>query len=244
MSDTKIPPLMWAFTAVLALGTGVGGYVIGSQTATTPAATSGAEAGAQGEQASEEAQSPKVEVARREANDAMALGDVDAPVVISEFSDWACPYCIRFGAETLPEIVKQYVDTGKVRYEMNDFVINGQSALNGARAGRAAADQGKFFEFQEAYVAAASKVDGHPDFSLDELAGFAEEAGVPDIEQFRADAESDKYDQALTEANQLAQQAGFTATPSFSINGQILEGALPYEKFAEVIDAELEKAGA
>ena len=93
-------------------------------------------------------------------------------------------------------------------------------------------------------MAAASKVEGHPDFSLDELAGFAVEAGVPDLEQFRADMESDKYDQALTESNKLAQQAGFNATPSFSINGQVLEGALPYEKFAEVIDAELEKAGA
>lgn len=237
MSDTKIPPLMWAFTAVLALGTGVGGYVIGSQSATPPAATETQQAPATGEKEA------KVDVARREANDAMALGDVDAPVVISEFSDWACPYCIRFGAETMPEIVKQYVETGKVRYEMNDFVINGEAALNGARAGRAAADQGKFFEFQEAYVAAASKVEGHPDFSLDELAGFAVEAGVPDLEQFRADMESDKYDQALTESNKLAQQAGFNATPSFSINGRVLEGALPYEKFAEVIDAALEKAG-
>ncbi|OFP34298.1 thioredoxin domain-containing protein [Corynebacterium sp. HMSC071B10] len=242
MSDTKIPPLMWAFTAVLALGTGVGGYVLGSQSATPPTATETQQAPAAGEAAGEK--EAKVEVARREADDPMALGDVDAPVVISEFSDWACPYCMRFAAETMPEIVKQYVETGKVRYEMNDFVINGQSALNGARAGRAAADQGKFFEFQEAYVAAASKVDGHPDFSLDELVGFAVEAGVPDLEQFRADMESDKYDQALTEANKLAQQAGFNATPSFSINGQVLEGALPYEKFAEVIDAELERAGA
>ena len=231
MSDTKIPPLMWAFTAVLALGTGVGGYVLGSQSATPPTATESQQAPAAGED-----KEAKVEVARREADDPMALGSVDAPVVISEFSDWACPYCMRFAAETMPEIVKQYVETGKVRYEMNDFVINGQSALNGARAGRAAADQGKFFEFQEAYVAAASKVEGHPDFSLDELAGFAVEAGVPDLEQFRADMESDKYDQALTESNKLAQQAGF--------NAQVLEGALPYGKFAEVIDAELEKAGA
>ncbi|MCG7254128.1 MULTISPECIES: thioredoxin domain-containing protein [Corynebacterium] len=237
MSDTKIPPLMWAFTAVLAIGTGVGGYLIGNQTATPPAATETA-------QQSTQAEAPKVDVARREADDAMALGDVDAPVVISEFSDWACPYCMRFAAQTMPEIVEQYVDTGKVRFEMNDFVINGQGALNGARAGRAAADQGKFFEFQEAYVAAASKVEGHPDFSLDELAGFAKEAGVPDLEQFRSDAESDKYDQALSEANTLAQQSEVTATPTFIINGQVLEGALPFEKFAQVIDAELEKAGA
>ena len=87
-------------------------------------------------------------------------------------------------------------------------------------------------------------MEGHPDFSLDELAGFAKEAGVPDLEQFRSDAESDKYDQALSEANTLAQQSEVTATPTFIINGQVLEGALPFEKFAEVIDAELEKADA
>ncbi|MDK6476900.1 thioredoxin domain-containing protein, partial [Corynebacterium amycolatum] len=82
-----------------------------------------------------------------------ALGDVDAPVVLSEFSDWDCPFCIKANVDIMPQIIKNYVDEGKVRIEFNDFVVNGQAAVEAARAGRAAADQGKFFEYQDAYMA-------------------------------------------------------------------------------------------
>ena len=131
MSDTKIPPLMWAFTAVLAVGTGVGGYVIGANSA-TPATETAQTAPSQA--AEEPAAEPTMneaaaEIERRDANDPMALGDVDAPVVLSEFSDWDCPFCIKANVEIMPQIIKNYVDEGKVRIEFNDFVVNGQAAV-------------------------------------------------------------------------------------------------------------------
>ncbi|MDK8243051.1 thioredoxin domain-containing protein [Corynebacterium sp. UMB10321] len=243
MSDTKIPPLMWAFTAVLAVGTGVGGYVIGANSA-TPATETAQTAPSQA--AEEPAAEPTMneaaaEIERRDANDPMALGDVDAPVVLSEFSDWDCPFCIKANVDIMPQIIKNYVDEGKVRIEFNDFVVNGQAAVEAARAGRAAADQGKFFEYQDAYMAEAIKAKGHPDFDMEDFVRFAEAAGMPDMEKFKADAASDKYDAALQDANNLAQRAGFNSTPSFLVNGQEIIGAQPYEAFEQAIEDALAK---
>lgn len=225
MSDRKIPPLMWAFTVVLALGTGVGGYVIGANSV-QPAPVV-------------EEQAATNDLARRVEGDPMALGDINAPVVISEFSDWDCPFCVKANVETLPRIVQEYVESGQVRLEWNDFVVNGQPALEAARAGRAAADQGKFFEYQEAFMAEAGKIQGHPGFVLEDFVRFAEAAGVPDIAQFKADAQSDKYDAALQEANMRAQQAGFNSTPTFMVGTQEVVGAQPYEVFVEAIESQL-----
>lgn len=93
------------------------------------------------------------EVGRRNADDAMAMGAVDAPIVISEFSSFGCPYCARHNNETEQRIVEEYVETGLVRLEWNDFPINGPNSEDAARAGRAAAEQGKFFEFKDALFA-------------------------------------------------------------------------------------------
>ena len=179
-------------------------------------------------------------VHRRKDNDPFAVGAVDAPVVISEFSDFECPFCSRHANVTEPTL-QHYVDKGLVRIEWNDMPINGDSAEAAARAGRAAAEQGKFAEYKEAYFAEAGKVDGHPGYDIEDFVGFAEAAGVPDIEKFRADATSDKYDKALDEALDYAQGLGITGTPGFIVNNEFIGGALPIEDFRKVINSELKK---
>ena len=96
-------------------------------------------------------------VHRRMANDPFATGKVDAPVVISEFSDFECPFCAKYANETYPQVLKDYVDKGLVRVEWNDMAVNGPDAVKAAEAGRAAAAQGKFHEFHNALYT-ASKV--------------------------------------------------------------------------------------
>lgn len=272
---SKVPPLMWAFTAVLALGTGVGGYIVGdhqgheraadeiasgqhlADDASAPLTEIPADAKPGTEfteaQANEEAamiHGPGAEVtsrkdisnsARRDPNDPFAVGAVDAPVVIAEFTDRDCPFCIRHTVQTEPELMKEYVDKGYVRIEWNDMPINGDSAEAAARAGRAAAEQGKFAEYKEAYFAEAGKVDGHPGYGIEDFVRFAEAAGVPDIEKFRADATSDKYDKVLDEALDYAQGLGITGTPGFIVNDEFIGGALPIEDFRKVINGELKK---
>lgn len=180
------------------------------------------------------------DVHRRRADDPFAIGALDAPVVIAEFSDLECPFCSRHANNTEPQIIKNYVDKGLVRLEWNDLPINGPKAVAGAKAGRAAAEQGKFFEFKAAAYAASANVSGHPEHDLEDYMRFAEEAGVPDLKKFKADATSTKYDAAVQDAKLFGSAIGINGTPGFIIGEQFVAGAQPWSVFQQVIEQELQ----
>ncbi len=180
-------------------------------------------------------------VHRRKANDPFAIGALDAPVVVSEFSDFECPFCSRHANNTEPQILKEYVEKGLVRLEWNDLPINGPKAVSGAKAGRAAAEQGKFFEFKEALYKASESTNGHPEYGMEDFVKFAEEAGVKDIAAFKKAASGSKFDDAVQEARMYGAGIGINGTPGFIIGTQFVNGAQPWEVFKQAIDAELSK---
>jgi len=83
----------------------------------------------------------------------MAVGDIDAPLVIIERTDYSCPYCAVFAVDTLPTLLDAYVDTGLVRFEIHDVAKLGAESLEAAAAARAAGEQGRYLEFMEAVIA-------------------------------------------------------------------------------------------
>ena len=85
-------------------------------------------------------------LARRDADDYTAIGDVDAPLVMIEYSDYRCPYCALYATETQPELIKKYVDTGKLRIEWRDTPIFGEQSLDAAVAAPAAGEQGMLLQ--------------------------------------------------------------------------------------------------
>lgn len=180
---------------------------------------------------------------RRDDADPFAIGALDAPVVISEFSDTECPFCARHTRDTEPQIIDKYVDAGLVRIEWNDMPINGEASVGGAKAVRAAAEQGKFHEFKTELYANHPTVGGHPGFGVEDYVRFAETVGVPDIELFRAHATDTTFDAAIAEARSYGQQIGITGTPSFVVGGQYLSGAQPYGNFERTIIGELAMLG-
>jgi len=77
-----------------------------------------------------------------ELGDSYFKGDANAPVTIVEFSDYECPFCARFAKQTLPSIVSNYVDTGKVKMYFRDFPLGfHQNAQKAAEAARCAGEQ-------------------------------------------------------------------------------------------------------
>lgn len=182
---------------------------------------------------------PLGDLSRRNAGDPMAIGDVDAPVVMVEFADYRCPFCAKFSDDIEPELIDRYVDSGQLRIEWRDMPIYGDESKLAASAARAAAEQGKFWEFNSTLYAAAPD-NGHPEMNADKLRGFAEDAGVPDMEDFTEQMNSDKYDDAIQADMVQAQKLGIPATPAFSINGYPILGAQPLPKFTQKIDALLD----
>ena len=161
----------------------------------------------------------------RDPNDPRAKGDVNAPVVMVIYSDFACPFCTRFAREVEPQL-DDLVKNGTLRIEWRDLAQVTQTSSLAAQAGIAAGKQGKFWEFHDAVYAAADPQD-HPAYTEDSLVEFAKQAGVPDLERFRADMVDATTAQAVAEANQHAYSLGIKGTPFFIVNDAVINGYRP-----------------
>ncbi|KXZ58292.1 Disulfide bond formation protein D precursor [Brevibacterium ravenspurgense] len=242
-----------AFIAVVALAQFTsGGTPSGDEQAqrSAPSASSAdgdnAQEGDSSEGAEAAAAGAEGEWVRRDADDSAAVGDVDAPVVITEWTDPRCPFCAHFHNNILPDLQKKYVDTGKVRFEFITVAFFGEQSAAAGSAMEAAGKQGKYSEYSDALYAAAPD-KGHPDLPEDKLVEFAETAGVGDIEKFRKDMNDQALIDKVNDETAKAQQYyGIQAVPFFaSSDGEsALRGAQPVENFEEFIDEQLEKAEA
>lgn len=176
-------------------------------------------------------------------NSSPILGSKDAPITIIEFGDYQCFYCNKFYHNTESDIVKNYIDTGKVKMVFKDFTIIGQDSVAAANAAHCAQEQGKFWEYHDAlYNNWAGENTGWA--SPTNLAQFAKQIGL-DQDQFSQCITQGKYMQivrgSVTDANTL----GLTGTPDFFIiapdnSVTKLVGAQPYEVFDEVFKSKLQ----
>ena len=200
----------------------------------------GATGSGQATPSQEEAIEALAALARRDPDDPLARGAVDAPVVMVEYSDFQCPYCGRYAVETAPELVERYVDTGLLRMEWRDFPYLGEKSLTVAVAARAAGEQQMFWEFHHAFFAAQpSPNSGEIDTAW--LVELAREAGL-DTDRFAADLDDPSLRERVEHDAREGQQIGVSGTPAFLINGHPIIGAQPTEAFVQLIEQVLETA--
>ncbi|WP_159624194.1 DsbA family protein [Actinomyces sp. zg296] len=176
---------------------------------------------------------------KRDPNDARAKGNANAPVVLTVFSDFACPYCTKFAQETGPKL-QDLIDNGTLRIEWRDLAQITPSSPLAAQAGIAAANQGRFWEFHDAVYAAADPTD-HPKYTPDSLTAFARSAGVPDIERFKADMTADATVQSVSQAKAHAYQIGVKGTPFLMINDTYISGFAPADTVRAAITEQAAK---
>ncbi|RIK16191.1 MAG: disulfide bond formation protein [Acidobacteria bacterium] len=191
--------------------------------------------------AREEAFAQMAALARLEPGDPLALGDVDAPVVLINYSEFQCPFCGRYSRETEPTLVEEYVDEGLLRIEWHDFPYLGQESTTAAHAGRAAGEQGAFWEFHEAIFADQPSPNSGT-LTPEYLADVAADLGL-DREQFLADLASEEAAAGVERDFQAGMSIGISGTPAFLVNGRPLMGAQPTETFQQFIDEALAEAG-
>ena len=170
------------------------------------------------------------------------LGLEDAPVIIIEFTDLQCPYCARFARQTFPQLRRNYIDTGRVRFASQDFPLPMHAfAVPAAVAARCAGEQGRFWEFREALFASQSTLRDEP------YAELARKFGL-DLEKFAACRGDQRQTANVHEGIALARANSITSTPTIVIGrlvdgqfqGEKISGAQPYEVIAAKIDALLE----
>ncbi|MBB6173332.1 protein-disulfide isomerase [Nocardiopsis mwathae] len=178
------------------------------------------------------------QLARRDADDPMAMGETDAPVVLIAYSDYNCPFCGRWVRDIQPELMP-YVEDGDLRIEWREFPYLGDASTTAARAAHAAGRQGRFWEFHDAYYAEDEKLEG--DALQDELDAIAEAIGL-DGKRFDDDRESGEAAQAVQRDFDEGVGIGVNGTPAFLINGQPVMGAQPLPVFTQAVDAALDDA--
>lgn len=161
----------------------------------------------------------------RDPNDPRAKGDVNAPVVMVVYSDFACPFCTKFAQEVEPQL-DDLIKNGTLRIEWRDLAQVTPTSALAAQAGIAAGKQGKFWEFHDAVYGAADPQD-HPAYTEDSLVDFAKKAGVPDLERFRADMTDAATVKAVADANRHAYGLGIKGTPFFFVNDAYIKGYRP-----------------
>jgi protein-disulfide isomerase len=168
-------------------------------------------------------------------------GSATAPVVVVNFSDFGCPYCGSFARETEPVLEREYVRTGKVFFKYVPFVMgmfpNGQQA---ARASECSAEQGKFWAMHDLLYAKQAEwkrsISPYRVFQ-----GYAPTLGL-DVARFSKCYAGQEVHARTRRANEAAEALGVRVTPSFVVNGQGVEGALPIAEFRRLLDAAIGEA--
>lgn len=181
------------------------------------------------------------------------LGDENAPVTIIEYFSFTCPHCGNFALRTAPQIEKEYVGTGLVRFELHALAAKGPS-LDAAVAALCAAEQGRYRDYHDVLFA-NFEVNGSDAYAAGRLKEYASGLGL-DVESFNACLDSDEHEAAVLDETERVVGVGISATPNFFIGltkdlknsepphagARNIVGAQEYEVFKAAIDKALEEA--
>lgn len=167
-------------------------------------------------------------------DDDPSQGDKGAPITLIEFSDYQCPFCKRARS-----VVNQILETykGKVFYVFRDYPLSfHKNAPKAAEAAECADEQDKYWPF------ANGLWEGQAELGPDKYKEIAKKIGLNE-EKFKKCIDSGKFAAEVQKDTDDGEEVGVTGTPAYFINGIFISGAQPFEKFQQLIDEELKKAG-
>lgn len=177
-------------------------------------------------------------------------GNPEAPITITEYSDFQCPYCRVFYENTESLLMDQFVETGTVYFiykSVGDFI--GSESKDAAEAAYCAGDQGKFWEMHDVIFANQTGENAGA-FERRRLDAFADSINL-DRAVYDDCMDSNKHGERIDQDKKDASAAGIRATPSFilsyEVNGEtqtrVIQGAQTIEVFTQEIEAALADMG-
>lgn len=183
---------------------------------------------------------PTIGEVREVTKDDHIRGAQDAAVTVIEYSDLECPFCKRFHP-TMQQLLEEYPNDVRWVYRHAPLVQLHSKAPKQAEATECAGEQGRFWEMTDKIFEVTPSNDG---LNMADLPMLAQEAGVPNIQQFESCLDSGKYAQRVEDDLTDAENAGMRGTPYslvISSDGEKLpiNGAQPYESVKQVVDQAL-----
>ena len=171
----------------------------------------------------------------------MSIGNPNAPIKVYEYASLTCSHCADFDQHSFPEFKKDYLDTGKVFYTLRDFPFDPIATAAYMLAHCAGPE--RYFGFVDVLFATQAQW-AFVQTPMEALKGIAKQGGFSD-ESFDACMKNEKiFDHVKSVAERGSKVFGVRSTPTFFINGEKIEGALPYAEFKTIIDKHLPGAAA
>ena len=175
---------------------------------------------------------------------APVLGSKDAKVALVEFTDYQCPFCGQLFTNTFPQIKKDYIDTGKIKYIVRDFPLTQihPYAQKSAEAANCALEQNKFWEYHDTLFKNQTAL------LPDNLKQYAGTLGL-NANQFNSCLESAKMADKISKSLSDGAKYGVNGTPaSFvgvssgnTVKGVLISGAQPFDAFKTAIETALKQ---
>ncbi|HVH68522.1 MAG TPA: thioredoxin domain-containing protein [Gemmatimonadales bacterium] len=168
---------------------------------------------------------------------ARSKGRPDAPITIYEMSDFQCPYCRQFTLETMPLLERDYIAPGKARVVYINFPLSSvhHNAAVAAEVAMCAAQQRRFWPMHDLLFRHQADWANLQDPRAYLLA-LGDSAGAEASRLSRCVASGATADDVRADAER-ARRAGAASTPTFYIEGGLLEGAAPFSVFRAVLDS-------
>ena len=160
-------------------------------------------------------------------------GNPDAKVTMIEYASLTCPHCARFNEEVMPDVRKNYIDTGKIRYVFRDYPLDNLATAAATIPRCAPGDRGKalidlMYKNQEVWARAPKPIDP--------LRGYAQLAGMSAAD-FDACLANKAISGKILEVMQTASSVyKVEATPTFFIGEEKLSGEIAFKDLAKIID--------
>jgi len=178
-------------------------------------------------------------------NSSPILGSVNAPITLVEFGDYQCSFCKRHFDQTHDLIMKNYVETNKVKILFKDLIVTpGKDSVHAAHATHCAKDQGMFWKY---HYMLYNNWEGENTgwVTTDNLNKFAQKINM-NMDEFSKCMLEDKWMELIVASKNDANTLGVTGTPSFFVIGseneiEKIHGAQPYDVFKEIFDSYLKK---
>jgi protein-disulfide isomerase len=166
---------------------------------------------------------------------APTTGPANARVVLVEFSDFQCPYCVK-AVDKINAVLKAYPNDVRLIFKQFPLESHPQASISAA-ASLAAHKQGKFWQMHDILFANRTQL------SRQNILAWAGKLGL-DMKTFTADLDSDAIKKAVIKDTQDGDKAGVEGTPTVFIDGQRYNGELALDAIKPVIDGELKRMAA
>jgi protein-disulfide isomerase len=163
-------------------------------------------------------------------------GSPDAPLEITEFADYQCPFCQTFATLQMPAIEERLINTGRLRWRYRDFPLQQHSFARVAAHSAACADeQGKYWQQHQRIYEGQSEWAESSD-AAPVLRRYAQAVGL-DLGRYDSCMQAGKYAGRIQASLNEGLQLGVNSTPTLLVGNRLYRGGFDSDAITRLVDS-------